>query len=115
MATITPTSAYSGGYLVWTWSGAATGDTIVSANIIGNYSDLLLYVSGTFGSATASLTGSIDDTNYQADLVDVGGTAIAITAAGGAAVRDAWPYIKPAIAGGTGDSLTIQLAGRIVK
>lgn len=116
MSTITPTSAYAGGYVTWTWTGAATGDTIVAANVVHNPSDIFFTASGTFaGGTTVTLTGSADDTTYVSDVVDLADTAISFTAAGASAVRDGWPYLKPAVASGSSDSVTLKITARVAK
>lgn len=114
MATVTPTSVYNGdGTTTITWSGIVTGDTVNSYEIAGAPADVLAYVSGTFaGGTTVSFSGSNDDTNFATDLVDPSNTAISLTAAGAAPLRDAWRYIKPAVASGAADSITVTLLVR---
>lgn len=115
MATVTPTTTYSDKIYTVTWTGIVTGDTVVSAEIAHSPSDLIMQVFGTFnGGTSATMTGSVDDTNFVAGLVDVTGTAVAFTAAGGASLRDAWRYFKPAVASGSADSVTVLLLARIL-
>jgi len=44
--------------------------------------------------------------------VDVGGTAIAHTAADGSEIRGGWPYIGPVVASGAADSVTVTMSFR---
>lgn len=113
MATITPTKSYTERWVIWEWTPVTEADVASAAELTHRPADIILQVSGTFGAATIKASGSLDDTTYQGDLEDPGGTAIAITAAGGKAIRDAWRYIKPTWSGGTGQSNTIKLIARL--
>lgn len=115
MATITATSTYDGSHTIWTWTPVTESDTCAGVNVEGNVSDLFLQVSGTFGSSSTAIQGSVDNTTYSGSLVNPAGDAIAITAAGGSAVRDAPPYLKPVPSGGSSQSITIKLSARIVR
>lgn len=115
MATVTPTAVYNGDKtFTVTWSGIVTADTATPYNIKGNVSDVTVYASGTFaGGTSVSFRGSNDNTNFESDLVDIGGTAVAMTAADGAALREAWPYIGPVVASGAADSVDVTLSFRV--
>jgi hypothetical protein len=110
-ATITPTIAQAAGYstkmAVYTWSGMAGTDTAVSAPA-GHCIDLTVQVTGTFGTTTVTLTGSMDDTTY-ATLNDTAGTpaALSFTANGYKHVQELANYLKPGLSGGTGTALKV--------
>jgi len=61
---------------------------------------------GTFGSGTVKLQGSNDNSNW-ADLKDFYGTAIGLTATGGAEFMASCRYIRPLITGGSGDDVNV--------
>ena len=63
--------------------------------------EMSLQVSGTFGGASVALHGSMDGTTYAA-LPDLGGTAIAIGAAGIKRVGASARYLKVVTTGGGG-------------
>lgn len=74
--------------------------------------DRCIQVAGTFGSATVTVHGSNDGTNYAA-LRDNTGTAISITTAAIRQIGEIPTYVKPVISGGDGtQSLTIIIAER---
>ena len=116
-ATITPTVALAAGLSlatmqVITWSGMAGADTPVSTPT-GHCIDLTVQVSGTFGTTTVTLQGSMDDTTY-ATLNDTAGTpaALSFTAAGYKHVQERANYLKPGLSGGTGTALKVQVLCR---
>lgn len=106
MATVNPVfdPQIAGGATV-TWSGMVTGDTITShePNSTRAVAGCVTFT-GTFGGTTASLQGSNDGTNWFNLLQN--GTAIAATAAAGIDFSTAARYIRPALTGGTGNSVT---------
>lgn len=111
MPTITPTIDDPAlGVKRTTFTGVATGDTILPA-LIGAGKTLggTVHMSGTWGSATVSLRASIDGTNFFI-LEDTGGDAITLTDDGYAEFSTAAPYLDVAISGGTSDSVTIAIA-----
>lgn len=63
-------------------------------------------VTGTFGSATVTMQKSNDGTNYVA-LDDTEGNAISLTSTGMAEFATGAAYIRPQVAGGTGDDLDV--------
>lgn len=112
MATITPTPTVGNGWVLWTWTPITESDSAAGAFVEHNPSDLIIQASGTFGSATMSVSGSLDDSTYQTNLKDMDGAAVSITAAGSSALRAGYLYIKPVFAGGTGQSATVKLLAR---
>ncbi len=111
MTTRTPVAVYhDDGTFTITWSGIVTGDTATPYNIQGNISDITEFSSGTFANGTSvTFDGSNDNTNFATGLVDPGGTAIAHLAAGGSAIRDGWRYIRPVVASGSSDAVTVTV------
>jgi len=90
------------------WSGAATGDTLEPYIVTQQYGLAASVQSvGTLGGATITMQVSNDGTNWAA-ADDVQGTAISM-----GAVTDYFElslsgaYLRPAIAGGTGDSIDV--------
>ena len=111
MATVTPIAVYNGDKtFTVTWTGIVTADTATPYNIKGNVSDITVFSSGTFaGGSSVSFRGSNDNTNFEAALVDVGGTAIAHTAADGSELRGGWAYISPVVASGAADAVDVTM------
>jgi hypothetical protein len=109
--TLTPSKPVSGVKL-FTYTTVDSADT-PSAVLLDGTAPVVgfLQVSGTFGGATAKVQLSNDGTNWV-DAKDLSGTAIAITAAGGAEFSTAAVYVRPLVTGGSGTSLTISLAFR---
>lgn len=97
---------------VLTWEGAATGDDLIpygiseQAGIAGS-----VQIDGTFGGATVTLEASNDGVTFF-PLSDLQGNAISATAAAFFDFTTAAALIRPAISGGSGDSLNIRLTLR---
>lgn len=114
MPTITPTITrdHVNGLAVISWSGIATGDTINSIDM-GKLGLPAIFsaaqISGTFGGATVGLSGSNDDTTFV-PLKDTGGSQIGATNDVIADVSAASQYLKPEIAGGTGDAVDVIMS-----
>jgi hypothetical protein len=85
----------------YAWSGLLNGDDGAPAG--SSYSgDRTVQVFGTFGTGgTVIVEGSLDGTNWF-QLRDPTGTLISFTAAGGKAVMENAPYIRPRVTGGDG-------------
>lgn len=107
MATISPTLSVVDGIPRITWTGVSTADTMV-AFPIQNQRGLAgaVQVVGTFGSSTVKLQASNDGSTF-ADMKDVNGTAISLTATGYFEFSTAAGYIKPASSGGTADNVDV--------
>lgn len=109
MATIAPELTVVNGIPRVTWTGVSTADTMTSFPVVGQRGLAgAVQASGTFGSATITLTASNDDSAF-ASMKDVNGTAISLTAAGYFEFSTAAGYIKPASSGGTADNVTITV------
>src|SRR3989442_10538117 len=110
-ATITPTITAASGTSgkVYSWSGMAGADTPVSAPA-SDCIDLTVQVSGTFGTTTVTLQGSMDDATY-ATLNDTSGTpaALSFTAAAFKHVQEKANYLRPGLSGGTGTGLKVAV------
>lgn len=113
MATVAPAESIpSQGIVKVEWSGMATGDTITAFQpkwahpVSGS-----IQFSGTFGGATVTLEGSNDGTNY-ATLKDMVGAPISMTSAGIVEFTSTVQHVRPAISGGTGDSVTATVVMR---
>lgn len=65
-------------------------------------------VFGTFGSATITLEGSIDGTNYVT-LKDMTGSDVSLTAAGLVEFSTSVRYLRPKSAGGSSDDVDVYL------
>ena len=101
------------GFSLNKWTGLAngeSGDTPVADILSG---DRVVQVTGTFGAGgTIILEGSVDGTNWF-QLRDPSSTLISFTAAGGKAVLEAVPFVRPRVTAGDGTtSLTAQVATR---
>lgn len=70
-----------------------------------------MQVTGTFGSATITLQGSNDGTNFYA-IKDFAGDDIALTAAGILEFSTAAAYIRPSSANGSADNVTVVIVLR---
>jgi hypothetical protein len=93
--------------LVWTYDNLDTADTAPSSITVGGaMKHGSIQASGTFGGGTVALQGSNDGTNWFS-LADLGGTAIALTAAGGSEFRTTTLYVRPIITGGTADDVDV--------
>jgi hypothetical protein len=95
------------GSALYTWT-LAHGDTPVAVEIPAGR-DISVYVGGTFASATVTLQGSNDGTNYLG-LNDTAGSAISKSSAGLSMVKERTRYYKPAFSGGGGtEALVVSL------
>lgn len=109
MVAITPTKTEKAPrWLTTTWAGVAPGDTCVPVKVDQALFAYSVQASGTFGSATVALHGSLDGTNYVA-LADASGTAIGLTAAGLASGGQLALYLKPVLSGGSGSAVNITV------
>lgn len=116
MATITPVrDSVAVNIERITWTDLSTADTATSvlvmcaAPAIGS-----MQVTGTFGSATITLQGSNDGTNFAA-ITDLAGNDCALSAAGLVDFSTAAAYIRPASSGGTADDVTVTVVLRSAR
>ena len=91
------------------WAELATGDTINALKLMGTGARRAsVQISGTFGSATVKMQTSNDGTNFV-DIKDIHNTAVSATAAAIFEITSSAIYIRPAITGGTADSVDVTL------
>lgn len=90
-------------YLVHAWAGLQNGDQGATTSSVRS-GDRVIQVSGTFGvGGSLIIEGSLDgDTWFQ--LRDPTGSLLSFTAAGGKAVMESTPYIRPRISAGDSDT-----------
>jgi len=117
MAIIPVTPVRKGNWLHFSWETVTNGDTCAPLYLNHNVSDMFMEVSGTFtGPTLITLNGGVTTASQPTALVDPAGTAISLGAAGGSAIRDAWPYMSPVETGGTaGMDVDIEIRMKIVK
>ena len=85
------------------------GDTAIAVEV-PNKSDKTVQVSGTFGSATITVQGSVDPSGAVFnDLRDPQGNTISITSADIVTVLENVAFIQPIITGGSSSSVTIRI------
>lgn len=113
MATISPnTDGPISTAQVVNWTGISTGDTINSYAIPDEFGAIgCVQITGTFGGATITLEVSNDGTTWF-NLTDLQGAGISATANKFADFTTAAIYIRPAITGGSSDSVNVRLAFR---
>ena len=105
----------AGNWLKFSWDTVTDSDTCEPIYVNHNVSDILMQVSGTFGSDSISMTGGVTKSLGVVGLVDPGGSVIAITASGGKPVRDLWPFMAPATISGSSSDVDIEVRMKIVK
>lgn len=113
MATISPnTDGPISTAQVVNWTGIATGDTINSYAIPDEFGAIgCVQITGTFGGATITLEVSNDGTTWF-NLTDLLGASVSAISNYFTDFTTAAIYIRPAIAGGSGDSVNVRLAFR---
>lgn len=111
--TVNPVADTPPGLIVWNYDNLDTADSAPTAVEAGGFQPVFgsLQAIGTFGGGTVKLQGSNDGTNY-ADLNDVTGTAIGLTAAGAVEFSTTMRYIRPLVTGGSGDDIDVFIALR---
>lgn len=109
---VTPSQPVSGVQL-HTYDNLDTADTSPQSILLSGTAALAgaIQVIGTFGSSSITVQGSNDGTNWVT-LADRAGTAIAITAAGGAEFSTSFVYIRPLSTGGSGDDVDVFISLR---
>jgi hypothetical protein len=109
MPTINPTNKPGEGQLT-IWAGLATGDDGAAIGLLGS-GERTFVAFGTFGGATVTLEGSLDEAEWFT-LKDPQGANIALTARGMRTVLEAPQYVRPVVTGGSGASITAQVLVR---
>lgn len=113
MATINPVqiSAESGLNLVL-WETLTDVDTAASLSTNGTVPIIsAVQVVGSFGGAAVTMQGSNDGVNWI-NLKDVDGSAISLTAEGGAEFSCAYRFMRPNASGGSSQDVDIYLCMR---
>lgn len=102
----------TGGFIgvrIWEWSAMTQADNEGTSLPQPNFTDRAVQVSGTFGTASVSLNGTIDGTNYHT-LTDPQGNALTFTSAGIKQISEAVRELKPVLSGGNGTTdLTVTI------
>lgn len=106
----------AGDSVVHTWtltSADPTGDAVSGYE---DYADVTVQFTGTFGTATVGLEGSLDGGSNYSSLTDPQGNAISKTAAGIEAVAEAVPVLRPRLTTpGAGASIVVTVYMRKAK
>ena len=110
--TFTP-SIPAPGVELYTYDNLDSSDTLPPVITPGDSISVLgsIQAVGTFGGGTVVLQGSNDGTNWV-NLTDTQGTAIGLTAAGGAEFSSAFLSFRPLITGGSGDDVDVFIVLR---
>ncbi len=104
-----------GNWLKISWDTVTDSDTCQPIYVNHNISDILMQVTGTFNSASISMTGGVTSSLGVTAMVDPADNVVAITAAGGKPIRDLWPFMAPATASGSSSDVDIEVRMKIVK
>lgn len=112
MATVSPAPSIpsASNIPVLTWTGVSTADTMTPV-VVRKGSSGAVQMTGTWGSATVKLQGSLDGTTYF-DLKDASGTTISATSNAYFQFTTSAVYLKPASSGGTADNVDVVLVLR---
>lgn len=89
------------------WTGVTESDTFTATQVGSRYTDRVVTVQGTFGSATVLVKGSVDGTNYH--TLNGPGGSLTFVAAGLSALIEATPYLQPTHSGGSSESVTVTV------
>ena len=110
MAAIAPVSSRFAGFFDKSilWETLTQADTATGVAASGKGA---VMVTGTFGGATVVFQASNDNVTWW-NLKDTSGTAISLTAAGGADFETNARYIRPSATGGTGQDIDITVITR---
>lgn len=112
MATVPPTITPSGGVPRVVWSGIVTGDTINAFTLTEQWGLAgSVQISGTFGGATVKLQHSNDGTTWF-DAYDLNNTAVSATANAIFEISLSSVYFRPAISGGSANTVNVILVLR---
>lgn len=107
-ATVNQTRDQRAVIVSWTLTDSENGN----APELPFYSDRSVQVEGDFDTATITIEGSNDGTNYH-PLTDPQGNALAFTSAGIEAISELTRYIRPSSGAGTGSvDVTISILMR---
>lgn len=98
---------------MWTYDNLDENDTSPTAILPGGTEPIVgcIQAIGTFGGTTVKLQGSNDNTNWV-DIKDTAGTAIGLTAAGGAEFSTSFLYLRPLASGGSSVDVDVFIVMR---
>jgi|SRR4030095_3959992 hypothetical protein len=111
MAIAAVTAASIGTYTFrYTWASMANADSGAPVDVT-DLADLTFQCIGpTFGAGgTIILEGSLDGGTTYFPLKDPSSTAISLTAAGGRAVLEHTPHVRPRVTGGDGSTALVAI------
>ncbi|MBL4757398.1 MAG: hypothetical protein JKY32_07120 [Rhizobiales bacterium] len=112
MATISPQRTLANPSTEYLWETAKTVDTILSVELEGAQGlGGAVTATGTFGGATITMQGSIDDVNFFT-LKDAFGSNISFTVGGLAEFSTGARYLKFDMSGGTADDVDVIISLR---
>ncbi|MEE9356614.1 MAG: hypothetical protein V3U75_13575 [Methylococcaceae bacterium] len=95
------------------WETLTCGDT-GAWQLLDDYNDNTVTVSGTFNSETLTMQGTNDGGTTVFTLTDPSATAIALTAAGGKLIVEAPKEIRPSFSGSSGGDVDVRVQMRKV-
>lgn len=113
MAVVAYTEREEAGVIYVTWEPAASGDTFEPYRKKDGKTlvDIFFAATGTFGWGSLEMHGSDNAVDYQAGA-DVTDAAVALTAAGHKALRDAPIFFKPVLSGSGAGGIVARLTYR---
>lgn len=91
------------------WEAVNCGNTGDPQEIGSWVKSAYVQATGTFNSATLTMQGSIDGTNYFSLTKADGSTALTLTADGGLPIVQLPRYIRPSLGGSSGGDVDITL------
>ena len=95
------------------WSGIVTGDTIEAFGIAGdNPAHGAVQISGTFGGATVTVEVSNNGSAFHDVAKDIHGTTLSASAAALFDFTTSAVYIRPKVAAGSANSITVTVVLR---
>lgn len=112
MPTVTPAITPLASVPRVVWSGIITGDTINAFTVSGQWGLAgSVQISGTFGGATVTLQHSNDGSTWF-DAKDVSGSTVTATSAAIFEVSLSSLYFRPAVTGGSANSINVIVVFR---
>lgn len=94
-------------YYVVVWPDLHEGDTATPVRL-AQFADRTVQIEGTFGGATVTFEGSVDESNFHV-LTDPQGNPISATVGRLEAVTENTTVVKPVISGGSGTTITVTM------
>ena len=101
------------GWDLYLWEGMGNADQGTVLPLKDRHpGELIVQAVGTWGGATLTIQGSLDNSNFDLNINDLDGTAISMTADAVASMREAPLYIRPNTAGGSGTDIDVYILVR---